>query len=110
MEIIVNKLVRDNVIKIKEQEGYKCEYKILSNEEYLTNLKYNLHNMSIILKNTEDINESREILAEIYEIILALFKNTELNIDKVAEVQIKKALEKGRYDQKIFLQRINKEE
>ena len=73
--MIINKLVRDNIPKIIENQGRRCSFKILNNEEY---------NQALKVKLKEELNEyleseSIEELADLQEVINAILHYKGIN-------------------------------
>lgn len=102
-----NKLVRDNIPKIIESEGKKFKTHILNDEEYELELRKKLIEEAKELFEAESIEQKIYELADIYEIIeYVLMVN---NIDKktVDITRIKKNMENGSFEDKIFLEHVN---
>ena len=94
-----NKLVRDRIPEIIEASGHKCETRVLSDDEYLVELKNKLQ---------EEVNEflesgSVEELADIIEVVHSLSAQSGSSIESVEEIRSNKANERGGFEKKIFL-------
>ena len=94
-----NKLVRDRIPEIIEASGHKCETRVLSDDEYLVELKNKLQ---------EEVNEflesgSVEELADIIEVVHSLSAQSGSSIESVEEIRSNKADERGGFKEKIFL-------
>ena len=100
---IYNKLVRDNIPKIMTQNGATPITRILSDEEYLTELNKKL------LEEVKEYLESGEIeeLADIEEVILAILNIKGLTKDDLEEVRLIKSKKRGSFNKRIFLEREN---
>ena len=98
---IYNKLVRDNIPKIMIQNGATPITRILSDEEYLTELNKKL------LEEVKEYLESGEIeeLADIEEVILAILNIKGLTKDDLEEVRLIKSKKRGSFKKRIFLER-----
>ena len=106
VEIIYNKLVRDNIPKIiNDQDNQSCEYYTIENEdEYF---KY------LIQKVVEEINEfyqtpTSEEMADVMEVLMTIIKLKNIDVHTVESTRIKKLLEKGRFNKKYVLKRVIK--
>lgn len=95
----INKLVRDNIPLICEQNGQTPETKILDDENYTSALKAKL---------TEEVEEyladsNLEELADIIEVIEALAENQGASLDKVMEIKQSKQNKNGAFKKRIYL-------
>lgn len=105
MEKIYNKLVRDNIPKIIENDNEIPIIKTLSNDEYKLELYKKLKeecNEAIEAKTNEEIIEE---LADILEIIKSISELNGESLDNVIEVAKQKRLKKGGFEKKIFLEK-----
>ena len=99
-----NKLVRDNIPQIIENNGEQAFTRVLDDEEY----KRELENK--ILEEYEEMlaasgKERVEELADMLEIIKCLAKLENSSLEEVEEVANQKVLKRGSFDKKIFLER-----
>ena len=101
-KITHNKLVRDNIIDIIENNGKKAIYEILFNEEYIKELNKKL--MEEVSEFLE--NDKVEELADILEVIYAIIVNKNLTIKEVKKIMAKKKEENGSFTKKIFLKEV----
>lgn len=95
-----NKLVRDLIPRIIQQEGKQCHTRILSDQEY---------QKALIQKLQEEVTEfteepNLEELADILEVIQALAEALDSDIETVREIQQQKTLSRGGFDKRIFLE------
>lgn len=105
MEKIYNKLVRDNIPKIIENDNEIPIIKTLSDDEYKLELYKKLKeecNEAIEAKTNKEIIEE---LADILEIIKSISELNGENLDNVIEVAKQKRLKKGGFEKKIFLEK-----
>ena len=96
---VYKKLVRDKIPEIIMAKGNSAVTRILSDEEFSESLKRKL---------CEEVNEyladgTVDELADIYELLLALVENTGISFESFDKLRKKKALEKGVFSQRIFL-------
>ena len=89
---VYKKLVRDKIPEIIMAKGNSAVTRLLSDEEFSESLKRKL---------CEEVNE---YLADgTVEVLLALVENTGTSFESFDELRKKKALEKGVFSQRIFL-------
>ena len=94
-----NKLVRDNIPKIMQENGQEPIIEILNDDRYKEELDKKL---------LEEVNEylkegTNERLGDIVEVVLALLKYEDSNLGELIEIMDEKREEKGGFNQKIFL-------
>ncbi len=99
---IYNKLVRDNIPQIIENNGEKPITRVLDNDEYGTQLKTKLQ---------EEVNEflqdeSIEELADILEVMHGLLQYKGKTFDDLEKVRKDKFDKRGGFAKKIFLERV----
>ncbi len=96
---IYNKLVRDNIEEIMISKGAKPVTRILSDEEYLTELNKKL------LEEVNEYLESEEVeeIADIEEVILAILKVKKITKDDIEEIRKEKSDRRGSFERKLFL-------
>ena len=100
---IHNKLVRDRIPEIIKSTGKLAVTEILDEEEYVTELRRKSKEELDEFLNSETNEEALEELADLLEIIHAFAKVHAANIDKVEQIRLKKAEERGSFDERIFL-------
>lgn len=96
---IYNKLVRDKIPEIIENEGKKVTTKILNDEEYRTELNRKLK---------EEVNEYLEEncveeLADIVEVIYGILNSMEVSKEEFESVRKSKAEKRGGFEKRIYL-------
>lgn len=98
-----NKLVRDKIPEIIESTGKKFSTRILSDEEYITELKKK--SFEELQEYMEANNKSNAIeeLADLLEIMYALAKYHGSSIEEVERVRQEKADKRGGFKKKIYL-------
>lgn len=100
MKIEYNKLVRDRIPKIIEQDNCTCKYHIADDDEF----EVKLHE-----KLTEEINEfhenpNSEEMADILEVLEALRKHYKISLEKVKHQKELKKVNRGGFDEKLILE------
>ena len=106
MEQIYNKLVRDNIPDIILSNGETPITRILSSVEYKQELEKKLYEEYKEALNTKNTNDRIEELADMLEIIKALAVIENSSLEEVEEVSISKALKRGGFEKKIYLEKV----
>ena len=101
---IYNKLVRDKIPEIIENDGEKPKIRILDNEEYKKELKKKLVEevQEVVLtgNNNDLLKEIGDILVEIE----AMEKAYDLNKNQILKTKEERKQERGGFEKKIFLE------
>ena len=103
---IYNKLVRDYIVDIIEKKN-KASYIVLDEKQYKDELKRKLIEESKELDLTQDINELKEEMADVFEVLEALIKVYNIDIQDVLNIKEYKAKERGKFDKRLFLQSVD---
>jgi predicted house-cleaning noncanonical NTP pyrophosphatase (MazG superfamily) len=98
-----NKLVRDNIPSIIEATGKKFFTRILSDKEYLIELKNKSFEELKEFHEAASREEAIEELADLIEIVHAFAKSHGTTLDEIEVVRREKAEKRGAFDNKIFL-------
>lgn len=103
MKHIHNKLVRDRIPEIIENDHKTCKTKTLDNNEYLECLKTKLLEEchEEIDAEGEDINKE---IADVLEVLEALENTLHIDHQEVLSIKQKKARSNGAFDKKIYLE------
>lgn len=102
-----NKLVRDRIPEIIEGNGEKPITRILSEDEYKTELETKLNEEYHEVLGTATSEERIEELADMLEIIDSLAVLEGKSLDDVVEVAKQKKLKRGGFSKRIFLERVD---
>lgn len=96
---IYNKLVRDRIPEIIAKQGKKYSSSILSEKDYLKELKIKLQ------EEVDEFLESEndEELADILEVIFALAGAKGTSEESLLQIRLKKRQERGGFDRRLFL-------
>ena len=99
---IYNKLVRDNIPDIISAQGKSCDFRMLTDAEYLEALNAKLD------EELAEYHESGsfEELADLLEVIYAIAVAKGCPSFKLNEIQKCKAVERGGFHKKIMLLRV----
>ena len=96
------KLVRNKIIDIIRANGEQPIYHILGDEEYLDELHKKLIEEVHELIEADDIGE----FADVLEVIYALAKHKNINMQEVEKERIKKREKRGGFEDKIYLKTV----
>lgn len=105
MEKIYNKLVRDNIPNIIEQDNETPFTRILDDSEYRTELYRKLTEECNEVLTSESSEETLEELADVLEVIRSIAKLENKKLDDVIEIANKKRTKRGGFEKRIFLEK-----
>jgi predicted house-cleaning noncanonical NTP pyrophosphatase (MazG superfamily) len=94
------KLVRDKIPEIIKSKGEKIKIRIADDKEYWEELKKKLKEEVDEFISSEEPEE----LADIYEVLHAIYDFKKIDKKFLAELREKKAKERGRFEKKIILE------
>lgn len=98
-----NKLVRDRIPEVIERTGKSFNTTILTQEEYIKELKKKSYEELEEYMKAENNEEALEELADLLEILHAFAAVHGSSIDKVEDIRKKKAEKRGGFQERIFL-------
>ena len=98
---VYNKLVRDKIEEIMISKGAKPVTRILSENEYLTELNKKL---------LEEVNEyldsgEEEELADIKEVFLAILEAKQISNENLEEIRLNKVEKRGAFKKRLYLEK-----
>lgn len=97
-----NKLVRDKIPEIIEENGGIPISRILDDKEYKKCLDEKL--IEEVKEYLKDDNE--EELADVYEVFINILKYKGIELKKIEELALEKRLKRGGFDKKIYLEEV----
>lgn len=100
----MNKLVRDNIPNIIEQQGDKPDFVILDSFNYYNELKKKLTEEVTEFTNSDDVIE----LCDLIEVISAILDYKNINNKEFEEMRSKKNKSNGKFKNKIFLNGVHR--
>lgn len=103
MKHIHDKLVRDRIPEIIENDHKTCATRILNDDEYLACLKSKLLEECHEVIEAEDEDIKKEI-ADVLEVLEALENRLHIDRQEVLSIKQKKARSNGAFDKKIYLE------
>lgn len=105
MEKIHNKLVRDKIPEIIEQEGGKLKARILEKQEYLDELFKKLEEeVREVAGARENKQELTKEIGDVYEVIDAIIENCGLDREEIMKLKEQRKVARGGFNKKIFLE------
>jgi len=98
---VYNKLVRDRIPEALKKANKKYTYHIATKDEFLIRLKDKM------IEELQELYEDPSVdeMADVLEVLYALGKELKLDITEVNSVMFKKGLAKGRFQEKIILEK-----
>ena len=106
MEQIYNKLVRDKIPEIIENNGERPIFRILSDKEYKIELeKKLLEEYNEVLKAGDAIERIEE-LADMLEILISLAKLENKSLQDIIKIANIKREKRGDFSKRIFLEKV----
>lgn len=103
---IYNKLVRDKIPEIIENNNQTCVTRILNNEEYLKELNKKLQEEMNEYLESGDLEE----LADLQEVVLAILDAKNCSHEEFENIRISKVNKRGAFKKKIFLETVEDKE
>ena len=101
-----NKLVRDNIPDIIEQNGEKPVIEFLNNNDYKKELLNKLKEECNEVISAENQEELLNELADVYEVLNALAHIQNKSMDDVVKIAEQKKLKRGGFEKKIYLKKV----
>ncbi len=108
MEKIYNKLVRDNIPKIIQNDGEIPVVRKLSTEEYWTYLLKKVNEELEEVKTSPTREERKKELADLLEVIIAMAKYNDFTLEEILKTADKKRAKNGGFNQRLLLEKILK--
>ena len=104
MEKIYNKLVRDNIPSIIENDNEIPYIRILSDDEFIIELKKK------VLEEAQEVFEASDEelmgeLADVYELLCELANTNGKTIEDIQNLALEKKAKRGGFSKKIFLEK-----
>ena len=101
---VYNKLVRDKIPEIIKNNGEEPNTRILSDEEYLSELNKKLQEEMKEYLESGDIEE----LADLEEVLLAILDAKNISHEEFEKIRLEKVKKRGAFKKKIFLESTDK--
>jgi predicted house-cleaning noncanonical NTP pyrophosphatase (MazG superfamily) len=94
-----NKAIRDKIPEIIQKDGKSCDFKKLSDDEFLVQLEKKLY------EEIEEYTQSKSIeeLADLLEIIERIAELKGTTVSKLFEIKNQKIEKRGKFEKNLFL-------
>jgi predicted house-cleaning noncanonical NTP pyrophosphatase (MazG superfamily) len=94
-----NKAIRDKIPEIIQKDGKSCDFKKLSDDEFLVQLEKKLY------EEIEEYTQSKSIeeLADLLEIIERIAELKGTTVSKLFEIKNLKIEKRGKFEKNLFL-------
>jgi len=99
----MQKLIRDKIIEIIENEWRKVNYYICDEKEYKKSLFNKLLEEVKEVVNSNNKNELKEELADLLEVFYSILKNENISFEEIENIRKTKKDKKWWFDKKIIL-------
>lgn len=99
MVTIYNKLVRDRIPQIIQENGQLCSTRILTDSEYVAALDAKLQEEHAEYKESRSIEE----LADIFEVLCAMAACNSFSKEDLIAAQERKRVDRGGFEDRILL-------
>ena len=99
---VYNKLVRDRIPEIIEQDNKTCDIRILDEAEYLKMVDAKLDEELAEYHRDQNLEE----LADVLEVLYAATKARGYTLEELEKCRRKKAEKRGGFDKRILLERV----
>ena len=97
---VYNKLVRDKIPEIIEEDGRSCKTRILLNDEYIAALEAKLNEEVAEYQTDKNLEE----MADVLEVLQAICVARGYTLEELEELRAKKADKRGGFAKRIFLE------
>ena len=105
MEKIYNKLVRDKIPEIIENDGEIVFAHVLSDAEYRLELYKKLNEECMEVAASTSTKETLEELADVLEVVRSIAELNGSQLDDVIQIADRKMLNRGGFQKRIFLEK-----
>lgn len=107
---VYNKLVRDLIPKIIQEDGKTCTTRTLSNDEWVNAIQEKLFEEAEEVKSARSKDEQLEELADILELLHAHAHAVGATFEDIENIRKKKKAQRGGFDEAIFLIEVKEDE
>lgn len=104
---VYNKLVRDRIPEIINKDGNNADIIILSEESFKQAIKDKLIEEATEVANAQNRDNILSELADLQEVMDTIKQIYNINTLEVNTIQAVKALQRGKFDKKIFLKSVS---
>ena len=105
MEKFYNKLVRDNIPRIIEENGEKSVIRVLNSKEYREELYKKLIEEVNEVINSKNKEQELEELADVLEVLKAISNLNGKHLQDIINKAEEKRLKRGGFEKRLFLKK-----
>ena len=105
-----NKLVRDRIPEIIQKEGNTADIIILSEESFIQAIKEKLIEEANEVLNADNRDDVLSELADLREVMDAIKQIYNINTLEVNTIQAVKALQRGKFEKRLYLKSVSEKE
>ena len=99
---IYNKLIRDRIPEIIQQDSFRCEVDVLEPSDYANKLNQKLKEELKEYYEKEDIGE----LADLVEVVYAILAFRGVCIEEFEKIRLDKKLARGGFEKRLYLKKV----
>ena len=107
---IHNKLIRDRIPEIIEKDGNTADIIILSEESFKQAIKEKLIEEATEVCNAQDRDDILSELADLQEVMDTIKQMYNINTLEVNTIQAVKALQRGKFEKRLYLKSVKEKE
>jgi len=107
---IYNKLIRDRIPEIIAKDGNTADIIILSEESFKQAIKEKLIEEATEVLNADNRDEVLSELADLQEVMDTIKQLYNINTLEVNTIQAVKALQRGKFEKRLYLKSVNEKE
>jgi predicted house-cleaning noncanonical NTP pyrophosphatase (MazG superfamily) len=104
---VYNKLIRDRIPEIIKKDGNTADIIILSEESFNQAIKQKLIEEATEVANAETRDDILGELADLQEVMDTIKQMYNINTLEVNTIQAVKALQRGKFEKKLFLKSVD---
>lgn len=94
-------LVRNNRVKLMEDSGLTVKYSVLSDEEYLHELKMKIIEEANEVAESGSIEELKSEIADVLEVIEHILDVSKLDLNEIQNLKSEKQIKIGKFDKRL---------
>ena len=104
VKFLARKLVRDEIPRLMEMQGVKCQLETLTQRhQFLYQLKRKLVEESHEVFSSKDMNSLIEEISDVMDIIYLIMRENRISMEAIIESSNNKKKSRGGFDKRLFL-------
>ena len=97
-----NKAIRDKIPEIIAKSGHSCNFRVLSDSDFLVALEKKLNEEMMEFQGTHNPEE----LVDVLEVVYAIARLRGLSKASIEQMRMKKNQERGGFEKNLFLEKV----